>query len=72
MRRQHIDTSSRGKTVNDETVDNIQPANADTRERYEKPKIKSGQAFEKVLLGSGCNFNFNISFSCSEPVENCA
>lgn len=38
---------------------------------YEKPRIKSGQAFEKVLMGSGCNFNYNIAFSCSEPEENC-
>lgn len=38
---------------------------------YEAPRIRSGQAFEKVLLGSGCNFNFNIAFGCSEPQENC-
>ena len=40
---------------------------AEEKWSYEPPVIRSGEAFETVLLGSGCNQNWNLQFGCSEP-----
>ena len=57
--------------MNTNAPDTDKPKNADEKWTYEAPVIRSGEAFETVLLNSGCNFNFNIAFGCTEPQENC-
>jgi hypothetical protein len=60
-----------GGIVSDDKFEEVQDEQQATRAPYEKPRIRSGQAFERVLLGSGCDPNFSIPLSCSNPIENC-
>jgi hypothetical protein len=54
---------------NNET--NAGEESTDERQPYAPPIIRSGKAFETVLLSSGCTPNFNLAFGCSVPVESC-